>query len=100
MTIQRLETLCLEIFKTLHQLNPCFLRQTFLKLDDLIELVHSQQNLNLKVKRANQVKFGKKFFYGIFCMQSWTATSRHEVTRKRKHKKIKAYRKFLERTYS
>ena len=29
MTIQRLRTLCLEIFKTLHQLNPCFMSNYF-----------------------------------------------------------------------
>ena len=35
------------------------------------------------------------FFIGIHSMQDWTATARHGVTRKKKNKKIKAYRKSL-----
>ena len=59
MTIQRLRTLCLEIFKTLHQLSPCFMTNIFeVKSSD--RPVRSQQNLNLKVARANQVKYGEK----------------------------------------
>ena len=59
MTIQRLRTLCLEICKTLRQLNPCFMSNIFeVKSSD--RPVRSQQNLNLKVVRANQVKFGEK----------------------------------------
>ena len=59
MTIQRLRTLCLEILKTLHQLNPCFMSNIFeVKSSD--RPVRSQQYLNLKVVRANQVRFGEK----------------------------------------
>ena len=57
MTTQRLRTLF--ILKTLHYLNPCFMLNIFeVKASDRPGL--SQQNLNLKVIRANQVKFGKK----------------------------------------
>ena len=57
MTIQGLRILCLEIFKTLHQSNPCFISNIFeIKLFE--RSVRSQQNLNLKFFRANQVKFG------------------------------------------
>ena len=60
MAIQRLRTLfCFENFKTLHQLNPFFMSNIFeIKSSD--RPVHSQQNLNLKVVRANQVKFSEK----------------------------------------
>ena len=48
-------------------------------------------------KNCESVKKGKKFFLiGIHSMQSWTATTRHDVTRERlKHKMIKASRKSL-----
>ena len=59
MTIQRLRTLCLEIFKTLHQLNPCFISNIF-EVKSTDRPIRSQQYLNLKVVRANQVKFGEK----------------------------------------
>ena len=59
MAIQRLRTLCLESFKTLHQLNPCFMPNVFeVKSSD--RPIHSQQYLNLKAVRANQVKCGEK----------------------------------------
>ena len=61
MAIQRLRTLfCLENFKTLHQLNPFFMSNIF-KVKSSDRPVRSQQNLNLKVVRANQVKFSEKF---------------------------------------
>ena len=59
MTIQRLRTLCLEIFKTLHQLNPCFISNIF-EVKSTDRPICSQQYLNLKVVRASQVKFGQK----------------------------------------
>ena len=59
MTIQRLRTLCLKIFKTLHQLNPCFMSNIFeVKSSD--RPIRSQQYQNLKVVTANQVKFVEK----------------------------------------
>ena len=33
------------------------------------------------------------FLIGVHSMQGWTATTRHGVTKKKEHKKIKAYRK-------
>ena len=59
MTTQRLRTLCLEIFKTLHQLNPCFMSNIF-KVKSSDRPARSQQSQNWKVLRAKQVKFGKK----------------------------------------
>ena len=59
MTIQRLRTLCLKIFETLHQLNPCFMSNIFeVKSSD--RPIRSQQYQNLKVVTANQVKFVEK----------------------------------------
>ena len=58
MTIQRLRTLCLEIFIALHQLSPCFMSNIFeVKSSD--KPIRSQQYLNLKVVRAYEVKFGE-----------------------------------------
>ena len=46
-------------FKTLYQLNPCYVKYTFkVKLSDIP--IRSQQNLNLKVARAIQIKFREK----------------------------------------
>ena len=59
MTIQRLRTLCLEIFKTLHQLNLCFMSNIF-EFKSFGRPFQSQQNLNLEVVRASQVKFAEK----------------------------------------
>ena len=59
MTIQRLRTPCLEIFKTLHQLNLCFMSNIF-EFKSSGKPFQSQQNLNLEVVRANQVKFAVK----------------------------------------
>ena len=59
MTIQRLRTLCLEIFKTLHQLNLCFMSNIF-EFESSGKPFQSQQNLNLEVVRANQAKFAEK----------------------------------------
>ena len=59
MTIQRLRTLCPEIFKTLHQLNLCFMSNIF-EFKSSGKPFQSQQNLNLEVVRANQVKFTEK----------------------------------------
>ena len=59
MTIQRLRALCLDNFKTLHQLNPPSMSNIFeIKLFD--RPARSRQNLNLKVVRADQVKFSEK----------------------------------------
>ena len=59
MTIQRLRILCLEIFRTLLQLNPCFISNIFeVKSSD--RPISSQQYLKLKVVRANQLKFGER----------------------------------------
>ena len=59
MTIQRLRTPCFKIFKTLYQLNSCFISK-FFEIKSSDRPTRSQQNLNLKVVRANQVKLGER----------------------------------------
>ena len=54
-----MRTLCLEIFKTMHQLNPCFM-SNIVEVKSSDRPVRSQQNLNLKVLRNNQVKSDEK----------------------------------------
>lgn len=56
MIIQRLRTLCLELFKTLNHLNPSLISNIF-EFKTSGRPNRSQQNLNLKVVRPNQVKF-------------------------------------------
>ena len=37
------------------------------------------------------------FLIGIHSMQGWKATTRHEVTKKKKYKKVKVYRKSVKK---
>ena len=77
MTIQRLRKLCLEIFKNLHQLNPCFMSNIF-EVKTFDRPVRSQENLNLKVVRANQGKYGKKSLR-VLGPKIWNRLSYHDI---------------------
>ena len=59
MTISRLRSLCIEVYKTINSLNPSFMSKIF-EFNQPTRIQRSQQILNLKVQRANQVKFGER----------------------------------------
>ena len=59
MSVKRLRTLCVEIFKTLNNLNPTFMKEIF-SLRQTDRLVWEKYKLNLDIPSYNQVTFGRK----------------------------------------
>ena len=55
----RLRSLCIEIFKTLNNINPVFMNEIF-ELRKTKRAVRNQHKLNLEVPIINQVTFGAK----------------------------------------
>ena len=63
--IRRLRCFCIEIYKTLNDVNPSFMEKIFEKRDET-RVTRDRYNLNLNIPRRNQVTFGAKSlkFYG------------------------------------
>lgn len=59
MNVCRLRTLCIEIYKTLNEINPSFMKDVF-KLRESNRLARDQYKMNLNISKYNQVNFGKK----------------------------------------
>ena len=59
MNIRRLRCLCIEIYKTLNDLNPSFMKEIFEKRDEN-RVTRDRYKLNLNISRRNQVTFGAK----------------------------------------
>ena len=59
MNIRRLRCLCIEIYKTLNDLNPSFMKEIFEKRDEN-RVTRDRYKLNLNIPRRNQVTFGAK----------------------------------------
>ena len=59
MNVTRLRSLCIEVFKTLNNINPVFMNEIF-ELRTIKRAVRNQYNLNLEVPIINQVTFGAK----------------------------------------
>ena len=59
MNVNRLKSLCIEIFKTLNNINPAFMNEIF-ELRKTNRAVRNQYKLNLEVPIINQVTFGAK----------------------------------------
>ena len=59
MNVNRLRSLCIEIFKTLNNINPAFMNEIF-ELRKTNRAVQNQYKLNLEVPIINQVIFGAK----------------------------------------
>ena len=57
--VTRLRTLCIEIFKTLNDLNPSFMKENF-NLRQTNRPVREKCKLNLVIPSYNQVTFGRK----------------------------------------
>ena len=59
MNVRRLRTLCVEIYKTLNDLNPGFMNNIFkLKINN--REVRDKYKLNLDIPKWNQITFGYK----------------------------------------
>ena len=65
MELKRLRYLCMEIYKTISNINPSFIKQIF-QLRDPNRTVRNQYKLNLNVPKVNQVSYGEKSlrYYG------------------------------------
>ena len=59
MSLVRERLLCIEIYKTLNSLNPCFM-QELLKLRETNRKVRNKYKLNLNIPVVNQVTYGTK----------------------------------------
>ena len=59
MNVTRLRSLCIEIFKTLNNINPAFINEIF-ELRKTKRAVRNQCKLNLEVPIINQVTSGAK----------------------------------------
>ena len=59
MSVNRLRSLFIEIFKTLNNINPAFINEIF-ELRKTNRAVRNQYKLNLEVPIINQVTFGAK----------------------------------------
>ena len=65
MEVNRLRYLCIEIYKSINNINPSFMKQIF-QLRETNRTVRKQYRLNLCVPKVNQVSYGEKSlrFYG------------------------------------
>ena len=54
-----MRTLCIEVYKTLNDLNPEFMKNIF-KLRETIRPVREAYKMNLEMPRINQVTFGTR----------------------------------------
>ena len=59
MNVNRLRSLCIEIFKTLNNINPAFMNEIF-ELRKTNVAVRNQYKLNLEVPIINQIGFGNQ----------------------------------------
>ena len=59
MELHRLRYLCIEIYKTINNINPSFMKQIF-QLRETNRTVRNQYKLNLNVPKVNQVSYGEK----------------------------------------
>ena len=65
MNIRRLRCICIEIYKTLNDLNPSFMKEIFEKRHEK-RVTRDRYKLKLNIPKINQVTFGAKSlkFYG------------------------------------
>ena len=71
MNVKCLRKLCIEIFKTLNNLNQSFMKEIF-SLRQTNRPVWEKYKLNLDIASYNQVSFGRKTLT-FFCSKSWNS---------------------------
>ena len=75
MNVKRIRFLCVEIYKTINNLNPSFMKQIF-ELRETNRNVREKYRLNLNIPNYNQVTFGKKSLR-IFGPKIWNSLPYH-----------------------
>ena len=75
MNVKRLRFLCVEIYKTINNLNPSFIKQ-FFELRETNKKIREKYRLNLNISNYNQVTFGKKSLR-IFGQKIWNSLPCH-----------------------
>ena len=75
MNVNRLRILCTEIYKTINNLNPEFMRDLF-SLRETSRLVREKYMLNLNIPVHKQVTFGSKSLR-VFGLKVWNSLSYH-----------------------
>ena len=75
MNVKRLCFLCVEIYKTINDLYPSFMKQIF-ELRETNRNVREKYRLNLNIPNYNQVTFGKKGLR-IFGPKIWNSLPYH-----------------------
>ena len=75
MNVKRLRALCIEIFKTLNNLNPSFMKEIF-SLRQTNRPVWEKYKLNLDIPSYNQVTFGRKALT-FFGPKTWNSLPCH-----------------------
>ena len=75
MKVNRLRSLCIEIFKLINNTNPTYMNEIF-KLRRISRLVRSNYKLHLDVPTINQLSFGGKS-HRYLVPKSWNLLSFH-----------------------
>ena len=75
MKVKRLRTLCVEIFETLNNLNPSFMKEIF-SLRQTDRPVREKYKLNLDIPSYNQVTLGRKALT-FFGPKTWNGLPYH-----------------------
>ena len=75
MSMNRLGTLCVEIYKTLNELNPSFMKN-ILMWNETNRLTREQSKLNFNTPSYNQMTFGYKSLR-IFGSKIWNKLPYH-----------------------
>ena len=75
MNLVRERLLCIEVYKTLNSLNPCFMQELF-KLRETNRNVRNKYKLNLNIPVVNQVNYGTTSLR-IFGPKIWNSLLHH-----------------------
>ena len=75
MNLVRKRLLCIEVYKTLKSLNPCFMQELF-KLKKTNRNVRSKYKLNLNIPVVNHVNYGTKSLRN-FGPKIWNSPPHH-----------------------
>ena len=75
MNVKRLRFLCVEIYKTINNLNPSFMKQIF-ELRETNRNIREKYCLNSNIPNYNQVTFGEKSMR-IFGPKIWNSLTYH-----------------------
>ena len=75
MSLVRERLLCIEVYKTLNSLNPCFMQELF-KLRETNRNVRNKYKLNLNIPVVNQVNYGTTSLR-IFGPKIWNSLLHH-----------------------